>query len=161
MTTNQPFNTRAIYLVCLEQGLIKEDTCTYREFYDIVREFNKQISEKIIFSQYVYKLPIGIFNVIKTERYNNSKSINWGASKKRKQELIEQGLIPFNKKDAPDGVEWFIYNEGDYFKWRWFQTKDAKFLKNLIKYHFKATTNNRRAIAKAVKDNPDINYVIH
>lgn len=159
---NRQYNTRAIYNICIEKGIIQKDEISYRLFYDIIREFHKEISHKIILETYRFKpSEIGIFEVIKDIR--RGKSINWHASKKRKQEIIDAGGTPYSKLSAPNGIEWFVYHEGeDYFKWHWFKDTSAKFIKNLKFYTFKVATGNRRAVAPAVKQNPfaDLDYGI-
>lgn len=159
MKLNTQYNTKAIYQLCLEQGYISKELCSYREFYDIIREFNKGISNKIIYNQYTFKINIGYFRVIRVQR--RGKSINWGASNKRKQELIEQNLVPYNKETAPHGLEWFIYHEGDYFIWNWFKDKSAKFIKNVVSYKLLPTAGNRKEVAQAVKLNPDASYGLY
>lgn len=159
MNPNSQYNTRSIYNLCIEQGLINKETCSYRDFYDVIREFHKGVSNKIIFNEYNFKINIGYFKVLRVAR--KGESINWGASKKRKQELIDSGLTPFNKTTALDGVKWFIYHEGDYYKWSWFKDKAATFIKNCKMYKFTPMTGNRRAVAKAVQLNPQAEYASH
>ena len=152
MNSNRQYNTKAIYDLCLSLDLVKKEQVPYTIFYTIIREFHKAIAEGIIFKTYSFKpSEIGIFHVLRDER--RGKSINWQASKKRKQEIINSGGIPYSKLGAPHGLEWFVYHEGDYFKWNWYKDKGASFIKNLKKYTFKVATGNRRAVAKAVKSN--------
>ncbi len=159
---NRQYNTRAIYNLCVEQGILDKNEIPYIQFYHIVREFHREVSQKIIFNTYRFKpSEIGFFEILKDQR--KGKSIDWNASKKRKQEIIAAGGTPYNKAEAPTGIEWFIYHEGsDYFKWNWFKDTGAKFIKNIKYYVFKAATGNRRAVAKAVKQNPfaDLDYGI-
>jgi len=105
---------------------------------------------------------IGIFDIKKDIR--RGQSIDWGASNKRKQEIIDSGLTPFNKTTAPDGIEWFIYHEGgDYYKWRWFKDTGALFISNIKYYTFTATRANLRGLAQCIKQNPfaSLDYGIH
>lgn len=160
---SRQYNTRAIYNLCIEQGIIQKDEIPYRLFYDVIKEFHKGISDKIITDAYQFRpSEIGIFEIIKDVR--RGKTIDWGASKKRKQEIIDEGGVPFNKVSAPNGVEWFVYHSGeDYFKWNWYKIKESNFIKNLKYYIFRAATGNRRAVGSAVKQNPfaDLDYGIH
>jgi hypothetical protein len=159
---NRQYNTRAIYDICVKQDIIDKNEISYRDFFNVIREFHKEISSKIIFDTYRFKpSEIGVFEIIKDIR--RGKSIDWNASKKRKQQLLDDGLVPFSKAEAPDGIKWFVYHEGsDYFKWNWFKDTGAKFIKNIKYYTFKVTTGNRRTVAPAVKQNPfaDLDYGI-
>lgn len=158
---NRQYNTRAIYNICIEKGILQKNEIPYKLFYDIIREFHKEISNKIVFDTYRFKpSEIGVFEILRLDR--KGKSIDWNASKKRKQEIIDAGGTPYSKLNAPNGIEWFVYHEGDYFKWNWFKDTGAKFVKNLKFYVFKAATGNRRAVAKAIKQNPfaDLDYGI-
>jgi hypothetical protein len=160
---NRQYNTKAIYTLCVEQGIINKDEFVYKDFYNVIREFHKEIAKKIINDQYKFKpSQIGIFEITKDIR--RGQSINWGASNKRKQEIIDSGLVPYNKENSPEGIEWFIYHEGgDYYKWRWFKDTGAKFISNIKYYNFQAARANLRGLAKAIKENPfaSLEYGIH
>lgn len=149
---NQQINTKVIYQLCLSKELFRKEEIPYITFYNVIREFNKQIAEKIITEAYQFNNGIGIFQVIRDER--KGKSIDWAASKKRKEEIVAAGDVPYSKTDAPNGIEWFIYHTGDYFKWQWY--KNQQFIKNLSNYIFRTTVNNRRAVAKAIKSNDNL-----
>jgi hypothetical protein len=161
MNSNKQYNTRSIYNHCVNEGLIDKKLVPYMTFYKVIRQFHKEISDKIIFDTYQFKTEIGQFEVLRDER--KGKSIDWNASKKRKQEIIDSGNVPFNAESNPDGIKWFVYHEGDYFKWNWFKDKGISFTKNIKFYVFKPTSINRRAVAKAVKNNPfaELDYGIH
>lgn len=158
---SRQYNTRAIYNICIENGIIREDEIPYKTFYNVIREFHKEISQKIIFDTYRFNpSEIGVFEILRSER--RGKSIDWNASKKRKQEIIDSGEVPYSKLNAPNGIDWFVYHDGDYFKWNWYKNTATTFIKNIRFYMFKAATGNRRAVAQAVKNNPfaSINYGI-
>jgi|SRR5690606_31073606 len=149
---NQQINSRALYQICLSKELFSKEEIPYNLFYNVVREFNKLIAEKVITEAYQFKTNIGIFQVVRDER--KGKSIDWAASKRRKQEILDSGQIPYSKTESPNGVEWFIYHTGDYFKWQWY--KHQQFIKNLSNYIFRTTVNNRRAVAKAIKSDENL-----
>jgi hypothetical protein len=159
--SNRQINTREIYNICVQNGVINKKEIPYKLFYDVIRQFHKQLSDKIIFNTYQFKTNIGQFEVLRDER--RGKSIDWNASKKRKQDIIDSGGTPFNAQTAPHGIKWFIYHEGDYFKWHWFKDTGISFIKNIKYYVFKPTSDNRRAVAKAVKNNPfaELDYGVH
>lgn len=43
--------------------------------------------------------------------------IDWGASNKYKQYLIDNGKVPYDSVSAPDGIKWHIYHDSDYAYW--------------------------------------------
>jgi len=163
MRNSNQINTKAIFKHAIENKLLPEDT-DYVTFYNVVREFHKEIAIKIM-NGYEFKpgYLLGNFHIVKDLR--KGKTINWGASNKRKQELIDQGITPFNKATAPNGVEWFIYyTDNKYYRWRWLKDIRKNFTKRMKYYMFSAAANNRKALGKIVKANQDIileNYVTY
>jgi hypothetical protein len=144
-------NLKSIYNICIEQGFIKD--IEYKTFANIVKQFHKDISLEV---QLGYRFQpngeLGTFNIIRDIR--RGRTIDWGASNKFKQKILDNGGIPFNKETAPNGEEWFIYFEdNNYYKWKWFKRKPT-FIKNLIYYMFKPSSKNRRTISQVIKDNP-------
>lgn len=154
-------NLKTIYKICISKNIISKDI-TYKEFFSIINSFHKDISNEI---QLGYKFKpndrLGTFNVVKDIR--RGKTINWGASNKLKDAIIQSGGIPYNKENAPSGEKWHIYySDKDYFKWKWFKEKATEFIKNSKYYMFRACTKNRRTVGKVVKQNELIsdNYAI-
>lgn len=151
MIPNRIFTLRDIYDLLITEGIIDKKEIPFKEFRPVIKEFYKLISNEIIFKAYKFTVgEIGEFKIVRDKR--RGKSINWGASNKRKQELIDAGEVPFNKDNAPDGVKWFIYHEGDYFKWQWY--KSHTYVKNINVTAFRATRTNRVAVGAAVKNDP-------
>ena len=72
-------------------------------------------------------------------------AINWGASRERKQELVEEGLIP-RSKDNPKGENWFIYRDSEfYLRWAWtkrYIESGVPMLKNGKLYAFYPTNDS-------------------
>lgn len=142
-------NTCDIFNIAVNKGLIKD--IPYRMFYDVVREFHKEISKKIV-EGYRFRPghSLGTFYITKDLR--KGYSIDWGSSNKRKAELITEGKIPYDKETAPDGEKWFIfYVDNLYFKWKWSQDTATHLTRNLKHYMFDATTGNRKSVGKAIK----------
>lgn len=151
MIPNRVFTIKDIYDLLVNEGIIDKKEIKIQEFKKVVKEFHQLISHEIVFKAYKYKFgEIGEFSIVRDKR--RGKSINWGASNKRKQEIIDSGQIPFNKETAPDGIKWFIYHEGDYFKWHWY--KSNTFVKNINVTSFRSTRTNRVAVGTAVKNDP-------
>jgi len=46
-----------------------------------------------------------------------TRNINWHESKKYREYLISQGIIPYDKETAPDGEKWFVYHNEPYTFW--------------------------------------------
>lgn len=158
---NRQYKLKDLYKIVISTGKLDKEI-TYEEFSTVIRDFNKEVSSRIINNAYKFNFGIGTIEVKRSPR--RGVSIDWNSSKKLKQEIIDRGDIPFNKKDAPEGIKWFIYFDSkDYFKWNWFKDTSTKFIKNLQFYVFRPMTGNRKGVAKAVKANPfaDIDYGIY
>lgn len=148
--SNKQVNTKYIYNLCIEKGYIQD--VDYKTFSLVIREFNKEISDKILKGYKFKAVNLGIFEVLRVPR--KKATINWNDSKKYKQELIEKGITPYSRDENPDGEKWFIYfTDPWYFKWVWFKTKASKYVGNLFYYTFTASFDNKRGIAKAIKNN--------
>lgn len=148
-------STKTIYKLLKEDNLIKED---YSIFYKVIDSFNKELAKSVV-QGYVFNYTgIGKLRVIKDIR--RGKSINWAASKKYKQELIDRGEIPYDKVNSPNGKFWFIYfDDINYFKLIWTKPANLDFLPNLKHYVYTVTKDNRLMLAKALKTNPDLSIV--
>ena len=61
--------------------------------------------------------------------------IDWGMSNKYKARLIEDGKVPYDKTNAPNGVKWHIYHDSDFGYWFWWTSniylKNRRFFKFL------------------------------
>lgn len=132
----------------------------------VIKTFNKRIVEKIL-EGYKFNLGanLGFIAIKRLKRNHNRLSINWGASKKLKKEIIERGGIPYNKETAPDGEKWFVYYTDDY-KHLWFWKRSWCTVKNKSFYAFRPTTGksgNIKKLVKYIKDNPFVvtKYMTH
>jgi hypothetical protein len=148
-------NLKTIYKICIDNNFISKDV-TYKQFAEVIRECHIELSYNIL-RGYRFRPTgqLGDFYLVKDIR--RGKTINWGASNKRKQEIIDAGETPLVGKagteESNNGKEWLMYFEdNDYFKWLWFKDTATKYLKNVKYYVFKPCTRNRRTIAKVIKE---------
>jgi hypothetical protein len=112
----EKISTKSLFKICKDNNLTQDDV-TYKEFFTIALEFNREMS-KAILDGYEFKTLVVTLKIIK--RRSKIKQINWKASYERKEELISQGIIPYNKFTAPNGEFWFIYyTDGVRYKWEW------------------------------------------
>lgn len=117
---------------------------TYDLFSKIITSFNKKAIEAIVQGE-VLNLGnrLGFLKIKKINRY--SPSVDWGASKARRQELVNQGILP-RSKDYPQGENWFIYRQSDfYLRWAWtkrFRESGIPMLKNCKLYAFYPSNNS-------------------
>ena len=147
-----------------------EDPIPYEDFKHILESFNKKISEKII-KGYKFKVGynLGTIKVLKKERKfklnengNPTSAINWGASNKRKSELLEEGKKLYDKKEQPDGEEWLVYFTDKFFvrfSWNRTSTAIAFSIKNIRTYSFKPTWTNKRSLATFAQENKETLYL--
>lgn len=155
------YTLKELYQTAIERNYIGSDI-SYKKFSEVVRDFNIQVSDKIISNHYKFKFGLGTIQVLRKDR--KGKSIDWHTSKKVRQDIIDRGEIPFNKVTAPTGIEWFVYFEGkDIFKWHWYKDKGTEFIKNSKYYLFQAMTANKKRVGKVIKANQfaDLDYGLH
>jgi hypothetical protein len=117
---------------------------TYNLFNEITSRFNKKAVKAVIEGE-VLNLgnKLGTLQIRKIQRYN--PSVNWGESLSRKQELIDQGIVP-RDKEHPEGENWLIYRNTDYYlRWSWakrFRESGIPMLRNGKCYAFYPTHNS-------------------
>jgi len=117
-----------------EEKLLKEELLkqtTAKVYKRTIEVFNKAIANEIL-KGYTFQLSHRLANIrikkhLRTEK--SKKRIDWAASNKLKQSIIEQGLIPFKvmeydsmKRPIADngGVKWFVYHEAEHsYTWYW------------------------------------------
>lgn len=99
----------------------------FKDYSDIINSFNNQMIDKIIHENYKFepRATFGSIYVIRNE--NERKRVNWGASDKKKKQLIEEGKIPYKKEDAltiPNyqGVNWLVYLPSIDYYLQWSKT---------------------------------------
>jgi len=114
----------------------------YKTHTSILKDFNKLLSEKIVFDCRTYPLPykLGLLGVIKFEQsFNTDKQYKWAVDYKKSKELKQ--IVYFENSER--------------YKWKWDKQKT---LKGKRYYQFKATRPNSRSIKQALTKNPKLDY---
>lgn len=101
---------------------------TMKKFREYVKRYYSQVQVEVLDGNaYRYSHGIGDLTIarVKNARGRNYKGkINYAASRKRKQEIIDAGKTPYDKKEADrcrilgkpyDGVEYLVYLNEPYF----------------------------------------------
>lgn len=146
---------------------------TYWMFKEVLSRFNKKSSDAVIFGSLLHLGPKLGYLMIKKIKRNYKKPIpDWGESKRIKDEMIKNGIVP-KDEDHPDGEEWIqFFTDPWYLRWAWFK-KNACKIKNQSVYRFSPTANrsktggdnslsklgNRGKLTLANKVNPNLHTV--
>jgi hypothetical protein len=88
-----------------------------------------------------------------------TKNINWHLSLKRKEELIAQGITPYNKETNPDGVKWFVYHDEPFTYWfRWIPSRirHRKLIKFMPTNFINTPDRDHKSILESAKSVDDI-----
>lgn len=85
-----------------------------KDFLSIIGHFNNLIINEVIERGYTFNMCHNLGSIIVRRKKRTRKKIDWNASKKYRQKLIDEGKVPYDKKESPDGIKWFIYHNGDY-----------------------------------------------
>ncbi len=161
------YSFRKIY----KDYLKDEESIPYEDFKHILEIFNKKLSEKII-KGYKFKIGhnLGTIKIVKKERKfrlnengNPTSAINWGASNKRKAELLKEGKKLYDEKEQPNGEEWLVFFTDRFFiRFLWNRGDTTTFsAKNIRTYAFRPTWTNKRSLSLFVQANKDrlhLNY---
>ena len=92
-----------------------------------------------------------------------NEGINWAESFKLKQQIIDEGKIPYqafrdeNGQIVGDngGLKWFVGYGNDYsYLWRWKRQRHLKTLKEIIYYRFSPTQDQYRSLYRIINANP-------
>ena len=164
-------NTRVLYNEFIAEN--KQFNLDYKTFKDIISRFNKKVISKIIEENGIlnmdYKLG-SIFVEMFERKIRESKegevytNINWGASNKKKAEIIARGGTPYEVLERDDnyniikdngGEKWQIYHTDPYcyrFIWTQYKTQfndTVKYpLRKIRAYIFKVTKDNITLLGK-------------
>lgn len=120
-------NNVKIEYMCIE--LIKQYALLkvpYTFYMYVINELNTEYSTAILNGN-IMNLSKGIGNLYIKEKFtdfNNpscGKGINWAASNEVKAKLIEEGLTPYDKKTAPNGIKWHVKHLDDVTYWWWWE----------------------------------------
>lgn len=150
-----------------------------KEFYYIIGKINGYFEEEILNGKRVY-LGNGLgYIYIRYFKGNIKPKVDHKESKLKKQRIIEQGGIPYNRKDHEkairegreyDGIEWLVYHTTPipYISWRGFIVLNSKgsvmltTVPNALSYEFRPARHNHSGykeseILEHVKNGVDIN----
>lgn len=119
----------------------------YWMFKEVIARHNKGVADAVILgSVFNFGSGLGLLLIKKIKRSYRSllhPEPDWGASKRRKAELIEQGITP-KDQDHPDGEEWIIfYTDPWYLRWAWSKKRICR-VKNQTVYKFVPTSNQSK-----------------
>ena len=105
----------------------EERVLTYKEFRAVITQFNLKMIDKIL-TGYEFRLPyrLGVLSIKKIQRRFDKPVINWGETKKLKEQ----------------GIDELVYFTDDFYC-RWYWQKRACQVTNKIVYFFKPTKDNR------------------
>ena len=134
----------------------KEDTKVlflYNDFKKIIDSFCKKATEEIISGGVLYLgNRLGYIYIEKCKRIN--PSVDWGKSRKRKEELMLQGISPKNKNN-PEGENWLIFYEDPfYLRWHWRKKRGSCRVHNHTAYAFSPSRLVREKLKKKIDENP-------
>jgi hypothetical protein len=160
-----------------------DNTLTYKQFREIIYNFNKKIIDEIIENNKVFNLGYKLGNLsvyqydrkIKKGKHNNNfyTSINHFLSEKNKKEIIKNGDTPLkmikdNGKIIGDngGKPWLVYNFQDIVSLTWKKYKcidkensneeEKNYiypLKHIKRYSLKFTKDNILRLARNKREN--------
>lgn len=132
--------------------LLNSKITPYKIFTKVIKKFNKRIIEECINNQYVFELGynIGFFRIV----YNISNKLtpNWGASTRKKKEILERGGKLYNGKEAEeyrergeeyDGEMYLVFKDrfSLWFEWN-IPPISIKYNNILMDYKFKPARGN-------------------
>lgn len=135
----------------------------YWMFREILLRHNKKAADAIIFGD-VFNLGnhVGRILIKKIKRNYDKPVVDWGASRKEKKKLIEEGKLLYEEwyelngqkvdkqtrgavKKNNGGEKWMIYfNDPYYFRWAWSKKRVCR-VKNQTVYKFLPTNNRSKA----------------
>lgn len=92
----------------------------YWMYKEVISRFNKKAADAVIFGQTLnFGNRIGNLLIKKIRRNYENPMVDWGASKRLKNEIIANGETP-RGPDNPDGPSWLIYfSDPWYLRWAW------------------------------------------
>jgi hypothetical protein len=113
-----------------------EDPVSYAVFKDILFSFNEGIMDTIIDGgEFNMRNRLSSLCITRQERDPRNPRVDWAASAKVKQEIINEGGKPH---DGTSGENWLVhYTDPFYVRWRW--NKITCVVKNSSAYSFHAS----------------------
>jgi hypothetical protein len=172
-------NTRYLYNYYRKTKSVKSPV-EYNVYKDIIIEFHKEISQKILDGYKFYpSSKLGIFSIkIQYRKEVSNKYVDWNKSNKYKAYLLEQGKTLYEEwwelngekvdkttegaiKVDNGGEKWiFHFKDSHYFGWSWQHTKKTRFTRHIKKYKFIATRFNKRQV-NTIKERTDIPLAVY
>lgn len=157
-------NLNDLYKVYLKRGGL----ASYKEYKLVVETFMKEATNQIIKTGWIFSMPhyCGQLSVVQLERKFTvtdkgtiKGKIDFGASNKLKQEIIDRGELPLvNYKDNEGniignngGINWLCYQiDPTYFSWVWSTHIN---LKHGLDYKLYITKDNSLKLSKSITEN--------
>jgi hypothetical protein len=139
-----------------------EEPVDYELFKNIIYSFNEGVVDLLVEG---YEVNLGYqlaaLSIVRVKRDPRTQRVDWAASMKLKNELLESGEEIFDSKTG-EGEKWLVYYTDDkYFRWRW--NKEQCRIKNKYVYRFDAARgNNGKSPKEKLTDllkNDDLAYL--
>lgn len=132
---------------------------TYSLYRKVCALYNQRVMDRIIEHAEVFKLgyKMSIIKVVWNNQHKDAFPIDWFASHKLKEEIIERGGTPQDKDEAPDGEKWLITYDLDKPYARFYWKKVQCTVKNKTVYKFSPTRGlkgNKERLTKRIKNSP-------
>jgi nucleoside-triphosphatase THEP1 len=133
----------------------------YPIFADVLKMFNAEIGEQLKVNGYHLTIGGGLGSIQIVSVFGND-GINWAESLKLKQQIIDEGKVPYqayrdengNITGDNGGLKWFVGYGNDYsYIWRWKRQRDLKNLKEIIYYRFSPTQDQYRSLYHIINAN--------
>lgn len=139
----------------LEEELneVKASILTNEISKEILYKFNEKLSNEIVMKGYTFALGFQMGNIrIKKVRCDRrvKKRIDWGATNKKKAEIIASGGLPYKVEERNEageitkdngGIPYFVYHTNDFdYLWHW--NKKRVTVLNSAYYKFRPTYYN-------------------
>jgi hypothetical protein len=133
----------------------------YTTFREIIERFNLKAVERIIEGEALnLGNRLGYIRINKIKVNPKKKRINWKESLDLKAKYEDVGITP-RSKENPDGKNWLIPYEEDYFlRYGWVKKNGACMVKNQTVYEFSPVDGNqfkkgpKQLLAEANRENP-------
>jgi hypothetical protein len=116
----------------------------YWLFKEVVARYNKKASDAVIMGQvFNFGSKLGHLLIRKIRRNYEKPVVDWGESKRYRNELLLAGKIP-KGPDTPEGENWLSYfSDPWYLRWGWVKKKLCR-VKNQTVYKFVPTGNRSK-----------------
>lgn len=78
---------------------------SYIIYTKIVKKFNLKLAKEIVERQYIFSLGYGLGKIAAVRKTSKRNKVNWFASLKRKEQILEKGGIPFSREEEKRALE--------------------------------------------------------